>query len=405
MLNHYAITPDLPGRTRHFDLATELADLGWDVTIFASAFSDRLRRKIRLLDGQPWGVEAYGEVRFVWVPSFPNQENDWRRIANMVDYTLRARWVARRLARLEPSFRPPDVVLGSAAHLFAGIAAYDVALHYGAHFVMEVRDLWPQSFIDMGMWQEGQLQVRFFRALEQYLYSRAERIVTLSPLTREYLASYSEEWAQKAVYIPNGTLVSRYDTVRAYRRASGSPIKAMYLGAMGPTNGLEVAVEALAIAQAEAPNLIQGIFVGNGPDRDRLQDMARAMGLTNIRFEAAVPNVDVPAVSAQADMFLAVQREVRYGSLTKLYDYMAVGQPIVSSLYVEHNNPLEEIGCGLAAEPGNARDLADKMLILAQLTDQERRAMGDRGLAYVREHNDYPVLARRLAEMLEDVLD
>ena len=403
IFNHYALTPDLPGGTRHFDLAYELTRLGHNVVIFASAFSHRLRKQVRSLNGEPWMLEELKGVKFVWLPSLAYQNNDWRRLLNMLDYTRRAYWLGRRLPRLEPRIAPPDVVMGCSVHLFAVLAGYYLSRHYRARFLMEVRDLWPQTFLDMGLWREGQLQVRFFRWLEQFLYARAERIVTLSPLTREYLARYSSAWANKVVCIPNGTQVARFeDTVVAQKRC-GEPLQVMYLGAMGVTNGLDLVLQAMRIIEATEPGLLECVLVGDGPEKTHLQQMASDYGLESVRFEDAVPRSQVPHFTAQADILVLVQRKVLYGSSNKLYDYMAAGKPIVFAVFAEHNNLVEQGQCGLSASPDNAEDLAEKLLTIAHMSQEERRAMGKRGHTFVRQHYDYAILAQRLQKSIEEL--
>jgi glycosyltransferase involved in cell wall biosynthesis len=284
MLNHYAIPPDLPGGTRHFDLARELVGRGYEVAIFASAFNHNLRKRVRLLDGEPWAVEEREGVKFVWVPSFAHRANDWRRMANMLDYTWRAYWLGKHLPEAEPRLVQPDFVMGCAVHLFAVLAGYHLSRHYRAHFLMEVRDLWPQTFLDMGLWREGQLQVRFFRWLEQFLYARAERIVTLSPLTRDYLANYSDAWAEKVQYIPNGTRVVRFEQTAVAETGRPRALRVMYLGAMGVANGLDLILEAVHIINRSHPGLVECVLVGDGPEKPRLEQISRDWGLAGVQM-------------------------------------------------------------------------------------------------------------------------
>jgi glycosyltransferase involved in cell wall biosynthesis len=403
VLNHYAITPDMPGGTRHFDLACELTRLGHDVTIFASAFNHSLRKKMRLMNGESWALEEVDGVKFAWLPSLAYQGNDWRRLANMLDYAGRAYWLGRRLPRLESRVAPPDVVMGCAVHLFAGLAGYHLSRHHQARFLMELRDLWPQTFLDMGLWREGQPQVTFFRWLERFLCARAERIVVLSPLTREYLARHSSAWANKAVYIPNGTRVARFERTETVSQPNLGPLRAMFLGAMGRKNGVDLIVQAMQILERTEPGLLECTLVGDGPEKPRLQQMVKDWGLRSVQFREPIPREQVPKYTAQADMLVMVEREVLYGSSNKLFDYMAAGKPIVFSVFAQHNNLVEEVQCGLSASPESATDLAEKLLAAARMPEEQRQAMGERGRAYVRQHYDYSVLATRLADILEEL--
>jgi hypothetical protein len=96
---------------------------------------------------------------------------------------LRAWWLGRRVPKIVPEIGKPDVVVGSSPHLLTPLAAYWVARHYRVPFVMEVRDLWPQTIIDMGGTEcappNHQGSTGPWRSS---LYRRAERIITLLPL-------------------------------------------------------------------------------------------------------------------------------------------------------------------------------------------------------------------------------
>jgi glycosyltransferase involved in cell wall biosynthesis len=268
---------------------------------------------------------------------------------------------------------------------------------------MEVRDLWPQTFIDMGLWREGQPQVYFFRWLEQYLYARAERIVTLSPLTREYLASYSSTWAEKAVCIPNGTRVARFEQAEAVGRQRSGPLRVMYIGAMGVKNGLDILLQAVRTINRANPGLIECVLIGDGPERPHLEQMAHDFQLGNVRFEGPIPRDQVPHCAAQADILVLIEREVLYGSSNKLFDYMAAGKPIALAVFAAHNNPIEQVQCGVSASPDDAEDLAEKLLTIARMSQEERDMMGVRGRVYVRQHHDYAVRAQSLHKVLKEL--
>jgi len=117
IFNHYAITPDMPGGTRHYDLASELVHRGHKVTIFASSFHHGRYQEMKLAPNESWKVEDVDGIKFIWVKTFPYQRNNWRRVLNMVSYMLRAWSIGRRLPKLASEIERPDVVIGSSVHL------------------------------------------------------------------------------------------------------------------------------------------------------------------------------------------------------------------------------------------------------------------------------------------------
>lgn len=406
IFNHYAITPDLPGGTRHYDLGQELVKRGHKVIIFASSFHHYLHKETRLRSGEGWKVEDVDGVKFVWIRTFPYKRNDWRRVLNMLSYMLRAWQLGRRLPELMPEIGEPDVIIGSSVHLLAVLAAYWVAKHHRAKFIMEVRDLWPQTIIDMGVLSERNPIVKALQALERFLYRRAERIITLLPKAGEYIAAQGVE-EDKIVWIPNGVDLSGFQVSSSAARSDGE-FKVMYLGAHGQANALDVLIQAAKVVQDQGYPEIRFILVGDGPEKSKLVAMARELGLHNVEFREPVPKSDVPKVLSEADAFLVQLggKEVyRYGiSSNKLFDFMAAGKPVFSSLEAP-DNPVEKAKCGFTIPPRDPEALAEAFLKLYQMPAEEREVMGQRGREYVEKYHAIPVLADKLEEVLGEVVD
>ena len=401
IFNQYAITPDMPGGTRHFDLGRELVGRGHEVTIIATSFHHQTHKETRLGPGERWKVEDMDGVRFVWLRTPHYWRNDWRRVRNMVAFMLRAWRLGRRLPRLAPEVGRPDVVIGSSPHLLTPLAAYRVARHYGIPFVMEVRDLWPQTIIDMGELSAGHPITRALQILEKFLYRRAERIIVLGPQMREYIAACGVS-RDKIVWIPNGIDLSRFDRA-VVPEMSHKSFQVMYLGAHGQANALDVLLEAAKVVQDRGHYEISFILVGDGPEKPRLIAQARELGLRNVEFRGPVPKAEVPKTMYEADAFIsnAEKAEVhRYGiSFNKLFDYMTAARPVISSVDAS-NNPVDEARCGLTIPPRDPQALAEAVVRLYQMPQEEREAMGKRGREYVEKHHDI----RKLAERLEEVV-
>jgi glycosyltransferase involved in cell wall biosynthesis len=404
IFNHYAVTPDLPGGTRHFDLGRELVRRGHQMTVFASSFSHRQRREVKLSPGERWRVEDVDGVRFVWIKTVPYQRNDWRRVFNMVSYMLCAWWLGRKLPRLMPAIGRSDVVIGSSVHLLAVLAAYWVAKHHRARFIMEVRDLWPQTIIDMGELSEHHPLTKLLKALERFLYRRAERIITLLPKAGEYIAAQGIA-REKVVWIPNGVDLARFQVGPSLAR-SDEEFKVMYLGAHGRANALDVLLQAAKIVQDQGHKDIRFILIGDGPEKPKLIELAEKLQLRNMEFREPVQKAVVPRVLQEANATVLILQDLplyRYGiSLNKLFDYLAVGKPLIFGGNPA-NNPVEEARCGLTVPPRDPKALADAVIRLYQMPEEEREAMGRRGREYVERHHAIPLLADKLQRLLEEV--
>jgi glycosyltransferase involved in cell wall biosynthesis len=144
-------------------------------------------------------------------------------------------------------------------------------------------------------------------------------------------------------------------------------------------------------------------MVGDGHERMRLVARIDSEPLPNTRWLPPIPKAQVRSLLAQGDVaYLGWQRVslYRFGiAPNKLMDYMMAGCAVLHSVDAG-NDPVQDAGCGLSVPPGDAAAVADGLSRLASLPTTERRAMGDRGRAFVIQHHTWPVLAARFLEAL-----
>ena len=396
ILNHYAITPDLPGGTRHYDLGRELVKRGYDVTIFASSFNYATRREEKLNKGESFREDDVQGVRFIWIKSFPYLRNDWRRVVNWLSYAARVIYIGRKMKER------PDVIIGSSVHLFAPLAGYILSCLKKSRFIFEVRDLWPQTLIDIGSISRNHPLIIFFRFLEKFLYKKAEKVITLLPKAEDYIKRFGIP-KEKIVWIPNGVDVSRFDNHPINERNNFGKFTVMYLGAHGRANALDVILDAGKILQERGINSIRFSFIGDGPEKENLMKKSKTLDLKNIEFRLPVPKCEVPMIMSDADAFIFNLEDspvFRYGvSSNKLFDYMSAGKPVIFSCN-SGNNPIADAESGLTVPPQDPEVLADAVIRLFSFSPEERKAMGERGRDYVREEHNITKLAERLIKVV-----
>ncbi len=323
----------------------------------------------------------------------------------MLNYALRAWRVGRRLPRFVAGIETPDVVVGSSPHLLTPLAAYLVSRHFRVPFVMEVRDLWPQTIIDLGKLNVGNPITRVLQVLERFLYRRAKRIITLLPGAHKYITACGIP-QERIVWIPNGVDLSWFDEI-GKQATSHEGFRVMYLGAHGQANALDVLVQAAKIVQDRGYRAIRFILVGDGAEKPRLIELAERLKLRNFEFRDPVPKAEVPMVFREADAFILNLEEAgvfKYGiSANKLFDYMAAARPVVLAVDAS-NNPVKEAECGVTVSPRKPEALAEAIIALSQMPKEEREAIGLRGREYVKEYHSVSVLADKFETCLKKVI-
>ena len=403
ILNHYAISPDMSGGTRHFDLARELVKKGHEVTIFASGFDHHTRQYLKIKPGEKMRVEEYDGVRFVWVNTIPYTKNDWRRVLNMLSYG----WRVLRCSRGLPK---PDAVIGSSMHPFAALAGWWLARRYKAKFIFEVRDLWPQTAVDMGAMKKNSLPAKLLYAWEKFMYNKAEKIIVLLPYAKDYVASRGIS-PEKVFWLPNGVNLERFDHPAPLEEGSEvaevfeqyrDKFKVVYTGAHGVPNGLDVIVEAARLIQEKSEN-IHFILIGEGTEKSRLKEKTQSLELTNITFCEPIPKQAIPSALLAADCLvysIPAFNIYRYGvSLNKSFDYLASAKPVVMAGNPQ-NNIVEEANAGIAVEPENPEALAEAIIKIYELPGEKRIELGENGRRYVEQFYDIKNLATNLESLL-----
>uniref|UniRef100_A0A7C3RWL1 Glycosyltransferase WbuB n=1 Tax=Dictyoglomus thermophilum TaxID=14 RepID=A0A7C3RWL1_DICTH len=400
IFNHYAITPDLPGGTRHFDFGKELVKRGYNVTIFASSFHYSLLKEIKEYKKNSYIIEDYDGVRFVWIKTFPYSRNDWRRVINMLSYSIRSYKVAKKI-----NIEKPDIIIGSSVHLFAVFIAYLLSKKYKTPFIMEVRDLWPQTLIDMGV-SKWHPFVILLGILEKFLYKKADKIIVLLPKANEYIENLGIS-PEKIVWIPNGVDLERFnfDIECIDLRIDKKNFVITYTGAIGKANNLDTLLETARILKDNYPE-IKFLLVGNGTEKERLIQIAKENNLKNVEFRDPVPKNEIAKIINKSDVLILLVRDsplYKYGiSFNKLFDYLASGKPIIFSSN-SINNPVEEAKAGITVPPDNPQALADAIIRLYKIPPEERKRMGDNGKKYVEKYYSMPVLVDRLEKIFKEL--
>lgn len=409
IVNHYASGPDEPSGSRHYALARELVARGHAVTIFAAAFGHNANVGRSLTARSLYRGEWFEGVRFVWLRTFPYRGNDWRRQVNMLSFLAVFLVVQTRE-------KTPDVVIGSTVHPFAAFGGWFAARLRGARFLFEIRDLWPQTLVDLGAMRQGSSGERLLRALEAFLVRRASAVIALLPGIRDYLLEQGLP-ADHVVYIPNGADLAAFaagveadedpeavtDALREIARlkADGRFVLG-YLGAFGRVNRVDLIVEAAAEAERRDPGRVGVVVVGDGPERPEVERLAA--GSRTVSVGHAVPKRFVPTILRALDatvVHTTYTPVYRYGiSFNKLFEYMAAERPVVFACDTAHD-PVRASGAGLAVQPDDPARMADAFLELAATTPEARSVMGAAGRRYVAREHDFEQLGGTLEAVVE----
>jgi glycosyltransferase involved in cell wall biosynthesis len=296
-----------------------------------------------------------------------------------------------------------DVVVATTPPLFTGLAGLAIARMNDAPLVLDVRDLWPAAATSLLQISAG-WETRTAELIERHLYRSAATVTAVTrPFCRHIDAIRGDRTA--TVLLPNGTIPQFFvDGDRQLDNRLGvrtDRFLVTFAGTLGIAQALPSTLEAAGQLADEA----EFLFVGDGPMKNIVVELARERGLRNVHFHPQIPLADIPSVLASSDVLLVpLSSHPTFEQFvpSKMLDFMAVGRPVIVSAAGEAARILEQSGGGLAVAPESPDALARGVRWLAG-HPTEAAAMAERGKTFAAGRLR-SVQAERLEYVLEDVV-
>ena len=372
----HAPTRGAPGIYRHRQYFAELARRGWAVDLVSTPrnymsgeMPDRYRRRVRV-DEVIDGIEHH----WVWTPGGIHRSR-LRRAANYAAFAVGAALRAFTLPR-------PDVVLISSPPLTVAPLGPLLARRFRCPWILEVRDIWPESAVSVGWLRRESLAYRVLERLARSTTTRADVVLVptpgLEPLVREHGAR--SVMTLTGAVAPRPPDKTRRAAVRARLGVSDSECLFLYLGAIGVANGLETLVEAVKLLPAKVGARI--VVAGDGSAREALADALTAHRLDRLALLPPIPRDEVDDLLAAADVGLHLLRPdpVFESALpSKVLDYLGAYLPFVTTVGgLPKRVALASGGGAVTSGAELARVIEDWSVLGAE----ERRRRGEQAFAY-----------------------
>jgi glycosyltransferase involved in cell wall biosynthesis len=385
-----------PGGTRHFELGSKLVTGGQKFTVVTSDVNYLTgelavpRRKLI--------TESYDHgIRILRTLTYSSLHASYLHrivafLSFMVSSVVGGLWAGK-----------PNVIMGTTPPIFQAVSAWALARAHRRPFLLEVRDLWPEFAIDIGLIR-NRAAIWAARKLESFLYRHADHLLVNSPAYREYLIARGVAPA-KVTVIPNGVEAGMFnpsDRGEGFRERYGLHGKfvATYAGAIGMANDIGVVLE--AAERLRHRDDIRIVIVGEGKERKRLESLAAERGLNNVIFTGVFPKAQMPQVLAGSDACIAILRNIKMFTTTypnKVFDYMAAGRPTILAIDGVIRSVVESAQGGTFVPPGNAASLAHAIEEMANSPETVEK-MGANARAYVVKHFNRDEHARQFSQLL-----
>lgn len=397
-LHQYFRTPCMSGGTRSYEMARRFVQAGHEVHIITSdtdAFQYDTRWRTEVIDGI--------NVHWLAVP-YSNKMGLLRRLKAFFRFAMKAGPYASSLKG--------DVVFATSTPLTIAFPGIFASRKLKIPLVFEVRDLWPEVPIAMGIIRSP-LTRYIARRLESWAYRNSARVVGLSPGMCEGIATtgYSEHNIR---CIPNSADLHLFDTpadlglaFRSKRPWLGQAKLLVYGGTFGRVNGATYLVS-LAVAMKEIDSSVRILGVGDGADFLRVKNDAAKAGVldVNLFLESPIPKAEMPALLSAADATLSLVIPVEAlwkNSANKFFDSLAAGRPIIINYLGWQADLLKESGAGFTVFNDAIEEAAQR--VVSFLGDDIALARaGESALELAKARFSREKLAQKLIDTLEEVL-
>lgn len=300
-----------------------------------------------------------------------------------------------------------DVAVVYSPPLPLGVTAWAVRRIRGTPFVFNVQDLFPHNLVETGLLGRG-LIFKFFEKMERFVYSTADWITVHAPGNVDHVVRRggSEDrvtalpnWVDTHTILPSGS----GDRFKRKHGLTGAYVVS-FAGVLGHLQDLDVVLDAAGLTQDMQE--IVWLIVGDGVQKEGLENKARTLGLENVRFVPMVPREVYPEVLYASDVCLAtLKAEVKTPVVpSKILGIMAAGKPLVACMDTKGDGPalVSEADCGYALQAEDHEALADTVRTLYADRELGKR-LGANGRAYAEAELSLDAAAQRHATLFEQI--
>lgn len=337
-------------------------------------------------------IEGITVIR-VWSYITAN-EGFMKRVLDYVSYAV--------MATLAALFHKFDVIIATSPQFFTAVAGYAVSVLKRKPWVMEVRDLWPESIKAVGAMKAGRM-FRFLEKLELFLYKKAKKIVVVTNSFKENLVQRGIS-PEKIIVVKNGVLLDQYQPIEkdiALVRTLGLEGKFVvtYLG----THGMSHALDFIIRSARQLPSNVCVLFIGDGAEKDKLLALKQELQADNVHMLPSVPKASIGSYISVSDVALVnLRKSDTFKSVipSKIFENAAMMKPVLLGVEGESKAIIEKYNAGVCFEPENMAAFHEA---LASIMNRESYKTFQQGCTDLAQDFDRKNLAMKMLREIQSV--
>ena len=413
IMNHYATNMYYNAGGRHYWFAENLIKQGYEPTIFCANVRHNTNDVIYVHDNK-YSIDIKKNIPFVFVKTPQYSGNGKKRILNMVSFYKKLFPVAKKYA-IEHG--KPDVIFASSVHPLTLVAGIKIAKKFGIPCICEVRDLWPESIFYFNKIKENSLLGRILVKGEHWIYKKADALIFTKEGDTDYIKEKKWDVEQggnidlnKAHYINNGVDIEAFNKNINENKLEDPDLESgkfnvVYVGAIRPVNNVGAILDVAKLLRDYTD--ISFLIYGDGNQKEILKNRVRDEGISNVKIKGYVNKQFIPYILSKSSVNLLNYSNTQYNwtrgnSSNKLFEYMASGKPIISTVKMGYSI-IKKYQCGLELESGSPQDLAKAILEIKSMPTEEYELLGKNAKKGAGNF-DFKSLTEKLIDVINNVV-
>ncbi|MCH8034641.1 MAG: glycosyltransferase family 4 protein [Bacteroidetes bacterium] len=386
------------GSTRAYEHSSQWVKNGHDVTVI-TGFPDYPDGIIpQKYKGYKFLIEDIEGIRVIRTYTFPApNKRFFRRVISFISFMISS------IVQGTIASKKQEILIATSPPFLVGVSGYIISKFKNIPFVFEVRDLWPESAIQLGE-LKNKFVIKFLKKIELYLYHSAKLIVPVAESTINVLLKMGIE-ENKITVIKNGVDFGTIRQPLSNKFENTDKFVVTYIGTIGLSHALDKVVESAELLKNEDSILFQ--IIGEGAEKENLNKLIGKLGLYNVKLINKIEREQLTEYYSNADILLVTLRKLDIFKKvipSKLFEIMAFEKPILISVDGEARIIVEKAKAGLFVHPENPEDLRDKIVYLKNHPSLLKE-FGKNGRIFVEENFDRSKLAQKYELLLSSIIN
>lgn len=388
--------------SRTYENAKRWVGQGHDVTVITCVPNHPKGVVYEGYKNRLWQWDQKDGIRILRIKTFigPNK-GFFKRISNYLSYMLSASLMCRLVQNV-------DIVVSTSPQFFCGLAGFFVSKQHRCPWVLEIRDLWPESIIAVGAIKNRSI-INVFEKIETFMYRQADHVVPVTKAFKQHIMARGIPFS-KITVVTNGADLQQFKVVSGENEtAEKYQLKdrfvASFIGTHGMAHALDTVLRAAELVKDQKDILF--LLVGDGAEREKLLKEKEERKLDNVLMLGQQEKRLMPYFLSASDACMVLLRKYELFKTvipSKIFETMAMERPIIHGVEGESKEIIEQAGCGICIEPENETALVDAVMALKNDAGLARE-MAINGKAYVKAHYNRDTLALDYLEILKQVIE